>query len=109
MTIDLTDTSPENQPAIIKLVATEVLGWVWHETQGGRWFDGSWSRYHWNPFTNANHDVTVLEFVRETWDRTSESWSSFCYWVDFERGWQYERGDYTIAACRVLQGRETDG
>jgi len=65
-----------------------------------------------NPFTDANDDYAVLEWMRrldhgafnETTRHDLEQWDIYCEALcdTAEHSWEYNIGDYARAACKVL-------
>lgn len=54
------------------------------------------NKYSFDPFTDANNDYAVLEWMREN------HLEEFQNVLDGQRAWHYKIGDYARAACKVL-------
>lgn len=97
-------------------VAQRVMGWREGE---------DFARATWSPTSRADHDVMVLEYIRETWPgsmrlaftgRLLERWDArrASYPRHFLAGppelpLLYEVGDYARAALRVVEEMEPKG
>lgn len=61
------------------------------------WFiDANDNNVKFNPFTDANDDYAVLEWMREN-DKLDSDTFELSYM------WNYKIGDYARAACKVLE------
>jgi len=82
----------------------EAMGWV-RIDEGGLWenskgFGRELEQNLPDPFTDANDDYAVLEWMRNQKNNAG-------YWGLLEGvgRWQYQIGDYARAALKVLDGR----
>ncbi len=106
----------------------EMMGWRWSENSnkeagGGRWYrpDGSYTdlciKYAEipDPYTDANDDYAVLEWMRESEERLDDGGALFAKFIFALRYIQrtrgtltnvnsegYEIGDYAKAALKVI-------
>ena len=68
------------------------------------------NKYSFDPFTDANHDFAVLEWIRS---QIKQGENGALFWADSNKWWpfyaaikiigpEYKIGDYARAACKVL-------
>lgn len=115
-----------------RITLAEAMGWRWVENQGnaggGRWYkpDGDYLdfvsakwRMPFSPFTDANDDYAVLEWMRENltervvaeypgtkWELELESIQDAPSNPFFNSWCQYQVGDYARAALKVIETTE---
>lgn len=53
-----------------------------------------------DPFTDANDDYAVLEWVRKTYDKNGKEWCNFWFSVGHQAS--YKIGNYARAALKLL-------
>ena len=111
---------PYTEKGINEAVAMKVMGWKlrtvgcisrWYAENGGFMY----VRSHFTPTTNANHDYSVLKYVRENWSesdlslfgrqliaiRINRGSKRSLSWIE---GIDYQIGDYAHAALAVKDG-----
>ena len=110
-----------------RIMLAEAMGWIYQKhygTQAGPIFGklpaggGVWTKpdnsfsNRFDPFTDANDDFSVLEWMREVkekYDRTDGSgfdlWWAFARTVDNKPFCSYQIGDFARAAIAVLSER----
>ena len=88
-----------NSAVLAKAMGATFTDGVWH------WKGSTWDSLLFNPFTDANDDYAVLEWMRETYSKHSKEWCDF--WFAMGHAASYRIGNYARAALTVLgAGRE---
>ena len=101
----------------VERLAREVMGWTEAEWDSDQDRESAYLRAgmrliwfrtgrEWDPFSDANADVQVLERVRGTWQEFSRDETRMRRWYAFKALFTsavgYEVGDYARAALAVL-------
>ncbi len=88
----------------------EAMGLFPNVDSAGRVMAGTHARtrHEFNPFTDANDDYAVLEWMRGKWlvDGADDKWEWFC--EELFGGADYTIGDYARAALKVLDTESSD-
>ena len=94
-------------------IAIQILNWKihTHEVDGSRyWKDEAEHLYcligDFNPLSNAQDDCIVLKHIRENWD--SRMFAKFCVETAKKLTWEYEPGDFSRAALKVIEESESE-